>query len=82
MMRDKNVDAYLSLIAPKCKAIYATQVDNARSMSASELALVAKNIVIMFLRSIMPKKQSRLLSKIISHLCAARFIFIGKLEKN
>ena len=42
MMRDKNVDAYLSLIAPKCKAIYATQVDNARSMSASELALVAK----------------------------------------
>ena len=42
MMKDKNVDAYLSLIAPKCKAIYATQVDNARSMSASELALVAK----------------------------------------
>ena len=42
MIRDKNVDAYLSLIAPKCKAIYATQVDNARSMSASELALVAK----------------------------------------
>lgn len=82
MMKDKNVDAYLSLIAPKCKAIYATQVDNARSMSASELALVAKNIVIMFLRSIMPKKQSRLLSKIISRLYAARFIFIGKLEKN
>lgn len=82
MMRDKNVDAYLSLIAPKCKVIYATQVDNARSMSASELALVAKNIVIMFLRSIMPKKQSRLLSKIISRLYAVRFIFIGKLEKN
>lgn len=42
MMKDKNVDAYLSLIAPKCKTIYATQVDNVRSMSASELALVAK----------------------------------------
>ena len=42
MMKDKNVDAYLSLIAPKCKTIYATQVDNNRSMSANELADIAK----------------------------------------
>lgn len=42
MMKDKNVDAYLSLIAPKCKTIYATQVNNSRSMKAYDLAEIAK----------------------------------------
>lgn len=41
MMKDKNVDTYLSIVAPKCKTIYATQVNNDRSMSANELAGVA-----------------------------------------
>ena len=42
MMKDKNVETYLSLIAPKCKTIYATEVNNERSMKAHELAAVAK----------------------------------------
>ena len=42
MMKDKNVDAYLSLVAPKCKTIYATQVNNSRSMKAYDLAEIAK----------------------------------------
>ncbi len=42
MMKDKNVDAYLSLVAPKCKTIYATQVNNERSMKADELSKIAR----------------------------------------
>ncbi len=42
MMRDKDVEGYLSLIAPKCKIIIATSPDNPRSMSAFELASRAK----------------------------------------
>ncbi len=42
MMRDKDVDRYLSIIAPGCSEIIATAPDNSRSMSAEELALIAK----------------------------------------
>ena len=42
MMRDKNYDAYLSIIAPKCSKIYAVTVNNSRSLSACELAETAK----------------------------------------
>jgi dihydrofolate synthase/folylpolyglutamate synthase len=41
MMRDKNVDGYLSLIAPKCKKIIATTPSNSRSMTADELKNIA-----------------------------------------
>ena len=42
MMKDKNYDAYLSLIAPKCSKIYAVAVNNPRSLPATELAQTAK----------------------------------------
>ncbi len=42
MLRDKDADAYLSLVAPHCKMIVATQVDNPRALPADELALLAK----------------------------------------
>ena len=42
MMRDKDVDGYLSLIAPKCKQVIAVNVDNPRAMNAEELASRAK----------------------------------------
>ncbi|MCM1286385.1 MAG: Mur ligase family protein [Acetobacter sp.] len=42
MMQDKNVDGYLSLIAPKCKKIIATTPNNSRSMTAERLAQIAQ----------------------------------------
>lgn len=42
MMRDKNVDGYLSIVAPHCKKIIATTPSNPRAMSARELAEIAK----------------------------------------
>lgn len=42
MMRDKNVDGYLSVIAPRCKKIIATAPDNPRSMPANELKCIAE----------------------------------------
>lgn len=41
MMKDKNVDAYLSHIAPKCKKIIVTTTTNSRSMSADDLKNIA-----------------------------------------
>ncbi|MCM1114603.1 MAG: Mur ligase family protein [Clostridium sp.] len=41
MMKDKNVDGYLSIVAPHCKKIIATTVDNPRAMSALELKRIA-----------------------------------------
>lgn len=41
MMRDKDVDGYLSLVAPHCKKIITTSPNNLRSMSALKLASVA-----------------------------------------
>lgn len=44
MMADKNVDAYLSYVAPLCAEIIATSVsDNPRTMSATDLCALAKN---------------------------------------
>ena len=42
MMRDKDVEGYLSCVAPKCNRIIAVNVNNPRSMSADELASIAK----------------------------------------
>ena len=42
MMKDKDVDGYLSVIAPKCKKIIATNVSNPRAISANELCKLAK----------------------------------------
>lgn len=42
MMRDKDVDGYLKIIAPLCKKIITTQPSNPRAISASELADKAK----------------------------------------
>ena len=42
MLKDKDVEGYLSLVAPKCKKITVTQSNNARSMPAKELAKIAK----------------------------------------
>lgn len=42
MMRDKDVDGYLALIAPKCKKIIATTPNNPRSMPCQELAKIAE----------------------------------------
>lgn len=41
MMRDKDVESYLSIIAPKCKRIIAVTPANSRAMSAAELAKIA-----------------------------------------
>lgn len=38
MMRDKDIDGYLSYVAPKCKRIICTNVDNKRAISANKLA--------------------------------------------
>jgi dihydrofolate synthase/folylpolyglutamate synthase len=43
MMRDKDIEGYLSIIAPKCKKIIAVNVDNPRAISAVELASRAKS---------------------------------------
>ncbi len=42
MMKDKDVEGYLSVVAKKCKKIIATQIDSSRSMNAEELAEIAK----------------------------------------
>ena len=42
MMKDKDVDGYLSLIAPRCKKIIAVDVNNPRALSAKQLAEIAK----------------------------------------
>ena len=42
MMRDKDVEGYLSIVAPKCKKIICVDVDNARAISKDELSCIAK----------------------------------------
>lgn len=42
MMRDKNVDGYLSVVAPHCKKIIATTPTNPRSMPAAQLKEIAE----------------------------------------
>ncbi|MFR5875960.1 MAG: bifunctional folylpolyglutamate synthase/dihydrofolate synthase [Eubacterium sp.] len=42
MMKDKNVDGYLSVIAPKCKRIIVTTPNNSRSMPANDLKTIAQ----------------------------------------
>ncbi len=42
MMKDKDVDAYLSIIAPRCKKIITTTPSNSRAMSADELKTLAE----------------------------------------
>lgn len=41
MMKDKNVDGYLSIIAPHCKKIITVTVSNPRAMPANELKQTA-----------------------------------------
>lgn len=41
MMRDKDVDSYLSIVAPYCSKIIAVTPSNSRSMPASELKEIA-----------------------------------------
>lgn len=43
MMKDKDVEGYLSLIAPRCRMMIATQPDNPRAMSAAVLADIAED---------------------------------------
>lgn len=43
MMKDKDVEGYLSLIAPRCKTLVATRPDNPRAMAAAELADIAED---------------------------------------
>ncbi|MGN0532221.1 MAG: bifunctional folylpolyglutamate synthase/dihydrofolate synthase [Eubacterium sp.] len=42
MMGDKDIDGYLSYVAPKCKKIICTTVGNKRAISATELSVYAK----------------------------------------
>ena len=42
MLKDKDVDGYLSVIAPKCRKIYAVTPDSPRALSANELSVIAK----------------------------------------
>lgn len=42
MLRDKDVDAYLSVVGKKCKKIICVTPDNKRSITAAELAEIAK----------------------------------------
>lgn len=41
MMRDKDVDGYLSAVAPRCKKIIAVTPDNPRALPARELVSIA-----------------------------------------
>lgn len=41
MMKDKDIDGYLSFVAPRCKKIICTSVNNPRAISADELASIA-----------------------------------------
>lgn len=42
MMADKDIDAYLSIVAPKCKKIITTTPDNPRAVSANKLKVIAE----------------------------------------
>lgn len=42
MMRDKDIDSYLKIIAPHCKRIITTKPSNDRAISAEELKEIAK----------------------------------------
>ncbi|MDE6723826.1 MAG: hypothetical protein K2J55_06500, partial [Eubacterium sp.] len=42
MMADKDIDAYLSIVAPKCKKIITTTPNNPRSISAEDLEKIAE----------------------------------------
>ncbi|MDE5995399.1 MAG: hypothetical protein K2G56_00600, partial [Eubacterium sp.] len=42
MMADKDIDAYLSIVAPKCKKIIITTPNNPRAISAEELKAIAE----------------------------------------
>lgn len=42
MLKDKDVDSYLSIVAPRCKKIIAVTPDNPRAMSADDLAKIAE----------------------------------------
>lgn len=42
MMRDKNIDGYLSVVAPHCKKMITTTPNNPRAISADELKEIAK----------------------------------------
>lgn len=42
MMKDKDVEGYLSVVAPKCRKMIVTTPSNPRSMPAAELANIAK----------------------------------------
>ncbi len=41
MMADKDIDGYLSIVAPKCRKIFTTTPDNPRAISAAELKKIA-----------------------------------------
>lgn len=43
MMRDKDLDGYLSIVAPCCDKIIVTVPDNPRAVSADELRKIAQN---------------------------------------
>lgn len=42
MMADKDIDAYLSIVAPKCKKIITTTPNNSRAVSAEKLKVIAE----------------------------------------
>lgn len=42
MMADKDIDAYLSIVAPKCKKIITTKPDNPRAIPAKDLKKLAQ----------------------------------------
>ena len=42
MMADKDIDAYLSIVAPRCKKIITTTPNNPRAISAEELKKIAE----------------------------------------
>lgn len=42
MMRDKDIDGYLSIVAPKCKRIIAVDVNNPRAQSKETLSSIAR----------------------------------------
>lgn len=41
MMKDKDIDGYLSFVAPKCKRIICSSVNNPRAVSTNELSAIA-----------------------------------------
>ena len=72
MMRDKDIDGYLSCIAPKCRKIICTNIDSPRAIHAYELASYAKkycNDVV-----VINSSETAVMQKDVSLICGSFYL--------